>query len=99
MIIDSTMTQTIENSKLSNLEKLLKQQKNTEEQKVTFGLLEIQKFSLHISQEYQCIDFYDVEQGYIIICNTINSNHFKDQSNTEQIQFQSISLIHKFTFK
>jgi len=84
----------IDNDKLSNdinefdyLEKLFKQKENLEEQNITFGLSIIKQFSLDSSQQYQCIDVYDVEQGYIIMCNVVNLNSLED------IQLQSISII------
>jgi hypothetical protein len=90
--MDPTMTKTNDNNSLSDdiseFEKLVQQQQNREEQKVIFGLSVIQKYSLDASQAYQCIDFYDVEQGYIIMCNIVNSNHFK-----EQIQFESMLIM------
>ncbi len=89
-----------DDKKLSNdinrfdyLENLFKQKENLEERKITFGLSILQKFSLNSFQQYQCVDFYDVEQGYIIMCNIVNLNNSKDQSNSEQIQLQSILII------
>lgn len=84
----------IDNDKLSNdinefdyLKKLFKQKENLEEQNITFGLSIIKQFSLDSSQQYQCVDVYDVEQGYIIMCNIVNLNSLED------IQLQSISII------
>ncbi len=100
MVIDPTMTKTIENSSSFNdmgeLEKVVQQQENREEQKVTFGLSVIQKYSLDASREYQYIDFYDVEQGYIIMCNIVNSNRFEEQNQFESMLIirMNINLIH-----
>jgi hypothetical protein len=88
------MIKMIDNDKLSNdinqfdyLKKLFKQKENLEEQNITFGLSIIKQFSLDSSQQYQCVDVYDVEQGYIIMCNIVNLNSLED------IQLQSISII------
>jgi hypothetical protein len=88
------MIKMIDNDKLSNdinqfdyLKKLFKQKENLEEQNITFGLSIIKQFSLDSSQQYQCVDIYDVEQGYIIMCNIVNLNSLED------IQLQSISII------
>ncbi len=88
------MMKMIDNEKQSNdtiefdyLEKLFKQKENLEEQNITIGLSMIKQFSLDSSQQYQYVDFYDVEQGYIIMCNVVHLN------NSEDIQLQSISII------
>lgn len=67
-------------SQCNYLEKLFRQKQNAEERKIIFGLSIKQKFSLNSSQQYQCVDFYDVEQGYIIMCNTLNLNNSSEQS-------------------
>ena len=91
MVIDPSTMKTIDNNNLSNemseldyLEKLFKQKENIEERKITFGLSILQTFSLDSSQQYQCVDFYDVGQGYIIMCNVVNSTDSKDRSSPEQ---------------
>jgi hypothetical protein len=55
----------------------------SEERKISFGLSIIQRLSLDSSQHYLCVDFYDVGQGYILMCNIANAN---DNSNLEQSQ-------------
>jgi len=84
----------IDNEKQSNdtsefdyLEKLFKQKENLEEQNITIGLSMIKQYSLDSSQQYQYVDFYDVDQEYIIICNVVHLN------SSEDIQLQSISII------
>jgi hypothetical protein len=100
MVIDPSMKKMIDNKRLSNdisevdyLEKLFKQKENIEERKITFGLSIIEQCPLDSFQQYQCIDFYDIEQEYIIMCNVLNLNNSKDQLNSQQIQSQSISII------
>jgi len=84
----------IDNEKQSNdtsefdyLEKLFKQKENLEEQNITIGLSMIKQYSLDSSQQYQYVDFYDVDQEYIIICNVVHLN------SSEDIQLQSILII------
>ncbi|CAF0766338.1 unnamed protein product [Adineta ricciae] len=56
---------------------------NAEDRKLNFGLTIFTRFSLNSSQQYQNVDFYDIEQGYIIVSNVINVNKF--QSDTTEI--------------
>ena len=69
------MTKHSADDKLDELEKLLKVKENRDEQKVIFGLSLVQKYSLDRNREYRCVDFYDVEQGYILLCHVTNSDH------------------------
>ncbi|CAF0891715.1 unnamed protein product [Rotaria sordida] len=96
-IIDPLKRKIIDDNRLSNgidefnyLEKIFEQKENIEERKITFGLSIIQQFSLDSSQQYQCVDFYDVGQGYIIMCNVVNLDkpqvNVKDYSNLGQLQ-------------
>ncbi|CAF0801787.1 unnamed protein product [Adineta ricciae] len=56
---------------------------HAEDRKINFGLTIFTRFLLDSSQQYHNVDFYDVEQGYIIVSNVINVNNFK--SDTTQI--------------
>ena len=56
---------------------------NGENRKINFGLTIFTRFSLNSSHQYQNVDFYDVEQGYIIVSNVINVNNFT--SDTREI--------------
>lgn len=91
---DSTTMQTGQKTKmvdeLDRLEKLIKQKEHNQEQKVTFGLSMIQKYSLGQDREYQYVDFYDVGQGYILMSHVTSSNHLHNQSKSEQISWPSI---------
>ena len=91
MVIDSVTAQTGKSTKvvheLDQLEKLIKQKENNQEQKVIFGLSVIRKYSLDQGREYQCVDFYDVGQGYILICHVTSSN----QSNGSQLLIYPIN--------
>ncbi|CAM4769649.1 unnamed protein product [Rotaria magnacalcarata] len=68
-----------------NLEKILQQKESKDDRRIIFGLSIIEQFSLDSSQQYQCVDFYDVEEGYIMISNVVDSNQprskIKDYSN------------------
>ena len=68
-----------------NLEKIFQQKESKDERRITFGLSIIEQLSLDSSQQYQCVDFYEVEEGYIIISNVVDSNQprskIKDYSN------------------
>ncbi|CAF3020197.1 unnamed protein product [Rotaria sp. Silwood2] len=96
-IIEPSKRKTIDDNRLSNeidqfdyLEKLFEPKENIEERKITFGLSIIQQFSLDSSQQYQCVDFYDVGEGYIIMCNVVNLGkpqvNIKDYSHLGQLQ-------------
>ncbi|CAF2848040.1 unnamed protein product [Rotaria sp. Silwood2] len=96
-IIEPSKRKTIDDNRLSNeidqfdyLEKLFEPKENIEERKITFGLSIIQQFSLDSSQQYQCVDFYDVGEGYIIMCNVVNLDkpqvNIKDYSHLGQLQ-------------
>ncbi len=69
------MKKIADDNKLDYFEKLFEQKESMEDQKITFGLSIVQQISLDSSQQYQCVDFYDVEQGYIIMCNVVNTDH------------------------
>lgn len=81
-IIDPSVRKMIdENKVLSNginqmdyIENFLEHKENIEDQRIHFGLIILKQFSLDSSEQYQNVDFYDVEQGYIIISNVINTN-------------------------
>jgi len=62
---------------LNDFERLFTQRENLDERKITIGLTTIQKLSLNSNERYQCVDFYDVEQGYIIMCNIEQSEQTK----------------------
>ncbi|CAF4544899.1 unnamed protein product, partial [Rotaria socialis] len=68
-----------------NLEKIFLQKESKDDRRIVFGLSIIEQFSLDSSQQYQCVDFYDVEEGYIMISNVVDSNRprskIKDYSN------------------
>ncbi|CAF3364498.1 unnamed protein product [Rotaria sp. Silwood1] len=96
-VIEPSKRKIIDNNRLPSgidefdyIEKLFEQKENIEEQKITFGLSIIQQFSLDSSQQYQCVDFYDVGQGYIFTCNVVNLDvpqvNIKDYSNLGQLQ-------------
>ncbi|UJR27655.1 hypothetical protein I4U23_008936 [Adineta vaga] len=79
-IIDTSIRKISDENKPSNsinetdyLEKIFQQKNNSEDRKITFGLIVIKQFSLDSSQQYQYVDFYDVEQGYIIISNVLDN--------------------------
>ena len=104
MIIDSPMKTPIDKDKSPNnineieyLEKLFQEKENTNEEKITFGLIIIQHLQLNLSQHYQCVDFYDVEQGYIITCNVVNLDKSKlnvdDYLNRRQLHLRSTLII------
>ncbi|CAF3769661.1 unnamed protein product [Adineta steineri] len=70
MTVDSSLKKTTNSTDKSNyLGKLFEEKENTEERKMIFGLSILKQFLLDSSQQYQYIDFYDIEQGYIIMCN------------------------------
>lgn len=53
----------------------LERSRNANDPRMDFGLVVLKQFSVDASQQrYQCVDFYDVGRGYLVIANVVNAN-------------------------